>query len=208
MGGRTWLNSIRSLAAAAALLASSAPVLAAPVAIDTLSVDSVHVILSITGDGTFHYNETIAPPADVVMGAYQDPIASGTNWKIYTTGAFGQPAPSGTVDSAAGTIDVNLSSLRGEFTLGSYGTYDFALWPLTTPPSGGTTYDGSSGAFGLSWTVPFSFTTSGLYPFAVSGNLSVDLGGSVSAVPIPAAVWLFASGLLGLAGLARRRFTS
>lgn len=29
--------------------------------------------------------------------------------------------------------------------------------------------------------------------------------GDVSAVPVPAAVWLFASGLLGLAGIARRR---
>lgn len=32
--------------------------------------------------------------------------------------------------------------------------------------------------------------------------------GSVSAVPVPAAVWLFGSGLLGLAGVARRRKTS
>jgi hypothetical protein len=32
--------------------------------------------------------------------------------------------------------------------------------------------------------------------------------GAVSAVPVPAAVWLFASGLLGLVGIARRRKTA
>ena len=32
-----------------------------------------------------------------------------------------------------------------------------------------------------------------------------DMGWQISAVPIPAAVWLFASGLIGLFGLARRR---
>lgn len=31
-----------------------------------------------------------------------------------------------------------------------------------------------------------------------------DIGGAVSTVPVPAAVWLFGSGLLGLAGIARR----
>jgi len=35
-----------------------------------------------------------------------------------------------------------------------------------------------------------------------SGNCSID---AVSAVPVPAAVWLFGSGLLGLTGLARRK---
>lgn len=39
-------------------------------------------------------------------------------------------------------------------------------------------------------------------PVAVSyNNASVD----ISAVPVPAAVWLFGSGLVGLAGIARRR---
>jgi hypothetical protein len=33
----------------------------------------------------------------------------------------------------------------------------------------------------------------------------LTLTGSGSAVPLPAAVWLFGSGLLGLAGVARRK---
>lgn len=34
-----------------------------------------------------------------------------------------------------------------------------------------------------------------------------SINGSISAVPVPAAVWLFSSGLLGLIGLARRKTT-
>lgn len=47
------------------------------------------------------------------------------------------------------------------------------------------------------------FTTDGVYStyFAIS-EIEVS---SVSAVPVPAAAWLFGSGLLGLAGLARRK---
>lgn len=33
----------------------------------------------------------------------------------------------------------------------------------------------------------------------------LSLTGTVSAVPVPAAIWLFGSGLLGLVGVARRR---
>ena len=46
--------------------------------------------------------------------------------------------------------------------------------------------------------------------FLLSGDLSGDFTGSVltakaSVVPVPAAVWLFASGLIGLAGIGRRK---
>ncbi len=47
-----------------------------------------------------------------------------------------------------------------------------------------------------------------VYDFAPesSGGLVDNITyGSVSAVPVPAAVWLFASGLIGIAGLARRK---
>jgi len=36
-------------------------------------------------------------------------------------------------------------------------------------------------------------------------DLGVTATGTISAVPVPAAVWLFGSGLIGLAGLARRK---
>lgn len=50
----------------------------------------------------------------------------------------------------------------------------------------------------------------GIQTALASWNLSINgntatLGYNVSAVPVPAAVWLFGSGLLGLVGVARRR---
>ena len=44
-------------------------------------------------------------------------------------------------------------------------------------------------------------STYGLWSLDANGGLSY----SVSAVPVPAAVWMFASGLIGMAGVARRR---
>jgi len=46
--------------------------------------------------------------------------------------------------------------------------------------------------------------------FSGKGNAkySLHLEGTISAVPVPAAIWLFGAGLLGLAGVARRRKAS
>jgi hypothetical protein len=43
--------------------------------------------------------------------------------------------------------------------------------------------------------------------FSLSADSSVGISGFVSQtpVPVPAAIWLFGSGLIGLAGIARRR---
>jgi len=54
-----------------------------------------------------------------------------------------------------------------------------------------------------------TYTIDGSFHVAGAGFTTVayflHLEGSVSAIPVPAAVWLFGSGLLGLAGVARRR---
>lgn len=176
---------------------------AAPVPINVLSVDSITLKVEVTGDGTFNFSGPVVPPANLVMGTYQDPIVSGPNWKIYSTNAFGKPAPSGSVDGALGTIDVDFSSLRGQISGTSFGMLDFELWPLVNPPSGGT-YNGSTNKFTLDWSNAFSVDRSGV-PFPVTGTASVSLAGTVSPIPIPAALWLFGSGFLGLVAVMRRR---
>jgi len=56
-------------------------------------------------------------------------------------------------------------------------------------------------AFGLADGDPVSSIDVGL----TKGGASFALAGTLTAVPVPAAVWLFGSGLLGFAGVARRR---
>jgi len=58
----------------------------------------------------------------------------------------------------------------------------------------------------------FTLSTAGMVGFSINDilPLSDNTGGislNVSAVPVPAAVWLFGSGLLGLVGVARRNRT-
>jgi len=71
-----------------------------------------------------------------------------------------------------------------------------ALAPQTGPPYSFETIDSSSTAL-IDELVVFFLTGS-------ASSLSID-NINVSAVPIPAAVWLFGSGLLGLVGFARKR---
>jgi hypothetical protein len=202
MPARKWYRRILVLFA---VLVPSQILHAAPVPIDTLSVDTASLTIAITGDGTSSFSGPVVPPAIVTMGMYQDPIISGTGWKIYSTAAYGKPAPSGTVDGMTGSINVDFSSLRGQASLTIFGSptlLDVPLWPLTTPPSGGT-YNSGSGAFTLDWSNSFSVTVNGFPP--VTGTATVSLAGKVTPVPAPAAVWLFGSGLLGLLGFFQRR---
>jgi hypothetical protein len=67
---------------------------------------------------------------------------------------------------------------------------------------------GFSNDGGANWFTDTSVTSVGANAYTVSFNdfgsvLMVDVN-TVSAVPLPAAAWLFASGLLGLAGVARK----
>lgn len=82
----------------------------------------------------------------------------------------------------------------------------------TVTTIGGTLYDyllsldnsdPTSPSYGVDPTVN---QMAGTFSFASDGNLTYTAT-AVSAVPVPAAVWLFGSALLGLAGIARRRET-
>ncbi len=82
----------------------------------------------------------------------------------------------------------------------------------TTSNKNGT-FDASSGTPFTA--APGTYTWTGIANVPVNGKntlaqlpLTVTLSEQAPAVPVPAAAWLFGSGLLGLAGTARRRRTS
>jgi len=176
-------------------------------------VNSVSLSLHITGDGTYAFSRAGLPAVQLVMDTYQNPIfttnatTSGVTGTatIYSTRAFGMPAPSGSVDSSSSNpISVDFSSLRLAVNITSPFTqsFDAPVWPSTTPNST-STYNAGTNAYTLTWSNNFSVTSSTGVP--VSGTMNVTLGGTLTPVPVPASLWLFGSGLVGLAGIARRR---
>ena len=196
----------RQFVMAAAMLVCGASAHAAVVSIDDMFVDRAVVKISVLGRTGTLLNTTLSPSAMIDMGTYQDPIISfsqgATSLKFYTTNAYGMPAPTGQVDTTAGTIGVDLSSLRLALTTNTK-SYDIAAWPFNTPADK-SIYDPLTHRFALAWieTIanrpgPLDDITIG---FLMSGTVSL-----AQPVPLPAALWLLGSGLLGLFGIARRK---
>ena len=175
------------------------------VAIDILTVNQLTLDLDLGANGTtdFTLGTPVTPPAIITMGLFQDPILSfspglGITASVYTTGGLGDPAPTGTVNEPnTGDIGVDLSSLRARVNIPVFlPNADFSLWPLTLPPSMGT-FDDLTGDFALSWDVDFAHG-------GINHIVTVSLAGTVTVVPVPAAIWLLGSGLIGLIAVGRR----
>jgi hypothetical protein len=95
------------------------------------------------------------------------------------------------------------------------GTFD---WSTIDPGYGPTTlsYIGNATASGTDSTISKTFSLGpGQYSIVFAGNPptgaaagAVPYQATLTTVPVPAAVWLFGSGLAGLVGLARRKFSA
>ena len=172
---------------------------ATPIDIESLFIDTASVTIDFGWTSITPRGGSFSP-VEITMGEYQDSIVdiSGPNGgyiTVFSTDAYGMPAPSGTVDGSS--IDVDLSSLRLD---AHFLSSDIELQPFSTPFDSGL-YDTSTGEFELIWTNQIGYGQ-------FSADIIVSLSGyltTVSAVPVPAAVWLFGSGLLALVGFARRR---
>lgn len=105
------------------------------------------------------------------------------------------PIPSVVGISGPQTGDYLASNGNGNLTLTAAPDFVLAVWDTNM---GGGTWVGDANPvfYGNGNSAQLTFNTSG-------GVLVVD----VQAIPIPAAVWLFGSGLLGLVGIARRKKT-
>ena len=156
---------------------------------------------SISGNFTNH--------GQIVMNQFQpppnvfDPITlSHLTFSIFTSngGALNLPAP--TAQTSGSTMTADLQSLFAGVTSTGWS------WVNTTPKMaslniGGIatgTFNDPTNAFNISWTHPFT----GI-PFLTSGNFSLQGTAQLAAVPLPAAAFLFGSGLIGLGGVMRKK---
>lgn len=117
----------------------------------------------------------------------------------------------GQPNSGPSLFNINNSSVA---TVGNIGYYNTAAWNNTL----GTSVIQASADVGTSidfWHIAYDLQAA--YDLGVDRNLAILMGSwtlgtdgmltyaPVNAVPVPAAAWLFASGLLGLVGVARRK---
>jgi hypothetical protein len=110
----------------------------------------------------------------------------------------GGAIPAGTLNDVAGTITMDLSSWFMNWNNSDVHAGTGKSDGITSAFATGT-WDPVTGDYNLSWQ-----SLTGLGPKAGLTS-SFTLEGTVSAVPIPPATWLFGSGLLGLFGFIKRK---
>lgn len=115
---------------------------------------------------------------------------------LFTSGFSGAAAPSAVITDSVITVD--LSSLFFSVNQGNA----YRLWNIGTAVTG--LYNPTSKEFALSWDRVFDENCQqGQASFFLNGLVHFD--SDVQPVPVPAAAWLFGSGLAGIAALVRRR---
>lgn len=156
--------------------------------------------------GSLFGDQQVAGSSVTLSGIYGTLTAGNGLTLTFTNGSL--TGTTGGVYDAGGFLDVTLS--HASITGGSRTeTFYFHPEQFTSPPPGANTFDGQLfGLWGNNW-------NNGVDPAPTEGNtgtlnsnrLGLDIRAALSPVapvPVPAAAWLFASGVMGLAGMWRR----
>lgn len=149
------------------------------------STNTMTASFFVTGATVVDYNFLSTPYLNALLTSGGLASAANLNMGITIYNSMGATVFNWTPNGAAGGI-VGGTELADPFSL-NLGIAQNA------------TFNPGSGAFSAK---SFSLNT-GSYQM----NISMTEGASVSSVPVPAAVWLLGSGLLGLVGVARRKAT-
>ena len=139
-------------------------------------------------------------PTDSPWAVNLDSAGGVTDWSFYER-EEGVLGGSNAHDGNTSAINLVSSTINDDQTSGTMSLNVFDPTLITLKDGGGTLYhwyyfEGTTGT-GLagSWDASVIFGGSG----------AVSTVNAYSVVPVPAAVWLFGSGLIGLVGLARRK---
>jgi len=147
-------------------------------------------------------------------------LTSGTGSTSPSGATYITVADDGTTSAGTGPAVWELTNsagtyhLNGLFGKGAGGTGPHDL--IIGPPGAGGIYSNANGSIAgnqphnpfINQTATFTLALIGATSSTVISNVVFSFGtqegSNVAAVPVPAAVWLFASGLIALAGIARR----
>ena len=202
-------RSVMGLCAGLALCLATLPAQAATVTQLDITSESVSLNFGSLGilSGSFSQN------GQLIMGQFQPtpnifpPVLLGSHLTFSIFSSSGQPVlnllpPSGTTTGSTMTAD--LSSLFAGLSSTQWGSW---MTPATfgSLNIGGIatgSFNQATNAFNISWTHAFT----GI-PFLTGGTFSLQGTAQVAAVPLPAAALLFGSGLLGLIGALRKKFS-
>jgi hypothetical protein len=200
-------------ALAAVLLAPG--IASASYVLDTGIPTSTSGSLVLTTDGWYAAEFTLSTTENISsLSAYLEPydstafqfdIYSGTNFLTTKVGSLSALETTAATYTTPGWNTTDVS-----YTLGP-GTYWVAVEITSSAGRGGTGLDlpttGISTSTGTASAQAFAFYGSSTESLFTSSSTTPGFGVQIEAspVPLPAAVWLFGSGLAGLAGLRRRR---
>jgi len=183
------------------------------------SADTVNVLFSNGSGDSISYSFTLVSGG--IGGGFSNPL--GLN--IFDSAVFNIGGTTTTYDSSNYTLDIGVfgielnsfeisdaNGLVSQMAFDGIASFNNSNVFAMSYFGDGTNYSAANYAFN---SVTDTFTNS-LVPMLYDSGAGVGFGSgadmtrvtvstAVSAVPVPAAVWLFGSGLIGLAGFARRK---
>ena len=179
--------------------------------ITQLDITSESVSLNFGVLGTL--SNTFNQSGQLIMGQFQPtpnifpPVLLGSHLTFSIFSSSGQPLlnlppPSGTTSGS--TMAVNLSSLFASLSSTQWGSWmtPATFGSLNIGETATGTFNQATNAFDISWTHPFTGV-----PFLTSGTFRLQGTAQLAAVPLPGALLLFGSGLVGLVGAMRKKLS-